>query len=198
MNRKKVILSIFLMIFLVLTVLILPGIWKNQKNEESEKAKNTPLKETESHSSDNAYLKFKDFAALKAFFSESQISSLKEQFALYLSVTDIKEPTAVTFQPAKTSYPTETSVCLLFELSDGFNIPVTYHTPTGVFLFGEEGIQVTDHSVSYQKPTDDSLPTFTPEEIEHLPEGGYPDTTDTPQESEIIESEQQLNEEVQK
>lgn len=125
-------------------------------------------------------LDFTDFAALKAFFSDSQIASLKEQFPVYLMETERTDLTGVTFLPDKTSYPTDTSVCLLFELSDDTMLPVTYHTPTGVFLFGEEGTQVSTDSVTYEKQTDDTLPSLTPEEIENLQEGGYPDTTDTP------------------
>lgn len=180
MNRKKVILSIFLMLFLTITGLVLPNLWKNQKKEEPAKEKVEPPKEKEPASLDGPELEYTDFAALKAFFSDSQISSIKKQFPVYLSETDRAYLTAVTFLPGKTSYPTETSVCLLFELSDGSTLPVTYHTPTGVFLFGEEGTQVTDESTSYEKQTDDSLPSLTTEEIENLPEGGYPDTPPTP------------------
>lgn len=83
--------------------------------------------------------------------------------------------------PEKTSYPTETTVCLMFSLSDQDTLPVTYHTPTGVFLFGEDGVQVSADTTVYEKQTDDSLPSLTSQDIEHLQEGGYPDTSDSPE-----------------
>ncbi len=178
MNRKKVILSIFLMLFLAVITLVLPSIWKNRNAEKPSTEKMEPPKETPSDSS--LKRKFIDFAALKAFFSDSQIASLKEQFPAYLAETGIEDLTHITFLPDKTSYPTETSVCLLFNLSDDRTLPVTYHTPTGVFLFGEEGTQIATESSNYEKPTDDSLPVLTPEDIHSLQEGGYPDTTDNP------------------
>ena len=82
---------------------------------------------------------------------------------------------------SKTSYPTETTVCLMFSLSDQDTLPVTYHTPTGVFLFGEDGVQVSADTTVYEKQTDDSLPSLTSQDIEHLQEGGYPDTSDSPE-----------------
>ena len=57
----------------------------------------------------------------------------------------------------------------------------TYHTPTGVFLFGEDGVQVSADTTVYEKQTDDSLPSLTSQDIEHLQEGGYPDTSDSPE-----------------
>lgn len=80
-----------------------------------------------------------DFDALKAFFSDSQIASLKGQFPVYLKEYVKKEQTSITFLPEKTSYPTETTVCLMFSLSDQDTLPVTYHTPTGVFLLEKTG-----------------------------------------------------------
>ena len=92
-----------------------------------------------------------------------------------------KEQTSITFLPEKTSYPTETTVCLMFSLSDQDTLPVTYHTPTGVFLFGEDGVQVSADTTVYEKQTDDSLPSLTSQDIEHLQEGGHPDTSDSPE-----------------
>ncbi len=121
-----------------------------------------------------------DFDALKAFFSDSQIASLKGQFPVYLKEYVKKEQTSITFLPEKTSYPTETTVCLMFSLSDQDTLPVTYHTPTGVFLSGEDGVRFL-HTTVYEKQTDDSLPSLTSQDIEHLQEGGYPDTSDSPE-----------------
>ena len=122
MNRTKVILSIFLMLFLLLAGLVLPSFWKSQKKEASGNKGREPAKET-----------------------------------------------------------TETTVCLMFSLSDQDTLPVTYHTPTGVFLFGEDGVQVSADTTVYEKQTDDSLPSLTSQDIEHLQEGGYPDTSDSPE-----------------
>ena len=69
----------------------------------------------------------------------------------------------------------------MFSLSDQDTLPVTYHTPTGVFLFGEDGVQVSADTTVYEKQTDDSLPSLTSQDIEHLQEGGYPDTSDSPE-----------------
>ena len=163
MNRTKVILSIFLMLFLLLAGLVLPSFWKSQKKEASGNKGREPAKETTETNSDTPMPEYLDFDALKAFFSDSQIASLKGQFPVYLKEYVKKEQTSITFLPEKTSYPTETTVCLMFSLSDQDTLPVTYHTPTGVFLFG------------------DSLPSLTSQDIEHLQEGGYPDTSDSPE-----------------
>ena len=126
MNRTKVILSIFLMLFLLLAGLVLPSFWKSQKKEASGNKGREPAKETTETNSD-------------------------------------------------------TPVCLMFSLSDQDTLPVTYHTPTGVFLFGEDGVQVSADTTVYEKQTDDSLPSLTSQDIEHLQEGGYPDTSDSPE-----------------
>ena len=181
MNRTKVILSIFLMLFLLLAGLVLPSFWKSQKKEASGNKGREPAKETTETNSDTPMPEYLDFDALKAFFSDSQIASLKEQFPVYLKEYVKKEQTSITFLPEKTSYPTETTVCLMFSLSDQDTLPVTYHTPTGVFLFGEDGVQVSADTTVYEKQTDDSLPSLTSLDIEHLQEGGYPDTSDSPE-----------------
>ena len=48
MNRTKVILSIFLMLFLLLAGLVLPSFWKSQKKEVSGNKGREPAKETPS------------------------------------------------------------------------------------------------------------------------------------------------------
>ena len=174
-------LSIFLMLFLLLAGLVLPSFWKSQKKEASGNKGREPAKETTETNSDTPMPEYLDFDALKAFFSDSQIASLKGQFPVYLKEYVKKEQTSITFLPEKTSYPTETTVCLMFSLSDQDTLPVTYHTPTGVFLFGEDGVQVSADTTVYEKQTDDSLPSLTSQDIEHLQEGGYPDTSDSPE-----------------
>ena len=77
MNRTKVILSIFLMLFLLLAGLVLPSFWKSQKKEVSGNKGREPAKETTETNSDTPMPEYLDFDALKAFFSDSQIASLK-------------------------------------------------------------------------------------------------------------------------
>ena len=52
MNRTKVILSIFLMLFLLLAGLVLPSFWKSQKKEASGNKGREPAKETTETNSD--------------------------------------------------------------------------------------------------------------------------------------------------
>ena len=181
MNRTKVILSIFLMLFLLLAGLVLPSFWKSQKKEASGNKGREPAKETTETNSDTPMPEYLDFDALKAFFSDSQIASLKGQFPVYLKEYVKKEQTSITFLPEKTSYPTETNrLPDVFTFRSGY-ASGTYHTPTGVFLFGEDGVQVSADTTVYEKQTDDSLPSLTSQDIEHLQEGGYPDTSDSPE-----------------
>ena len=65
MNRTKVILSIFLMLFLLLAGLVLPSFWKSQKKEASGNKGREPAKETTETNSDTPmpeYLDFDDFS----------------------------------------------------------------------------------------------------------------------------------------
>ena len=84
MNRTKVILSIFLMLFLLLARLVLPSLWNRQNKEVSGNKGREPAKETAETNSDTPMPEYPDFAALTAFFSDSQIASLKGQFPVYL------------------------------------------------------------------------------------------------------------------
>lgn len=93
MNRTKVILSIFLMLFLLLAGLVLPSFWKSQKKEASGNKGREPAKETTETNSDTPMPEYLDFDALKAFFSDSQIASLKGQFPVYLKEYVKKEQT---------------------------------------------------------------------------------------------------------
>ena len=136
MNRTKVILSIFLMLFLLLAGLVLPSFWKSQKKEASGNKGREPAKETTETNSDTHMPEYLDFDALKAFFSDSQIASLKGQFPVYLKEYVKKEQTSITFLPEKTSYPTETTVCLMFSLSDQDTLPPI--TPRRVCFYLEK------------------------------------------------------------
>ena len=72
------------MLFLLLAGLVLPSFWKSQKKEASGNKGREPAKETTETNSDTPMPEYLDFDALKAFFSDSQIASLKGQFPVYL------------------------------------------------------------------------------------------------------------------
>ena len=118
MNRTKVILSIFLMLFLLLAGLVLPSFWKSQKKEASGNKGREPAKETTETNSDTPMPEYLDFDALKAFFSDSQIASLKGQFPVYLKEYVKKEQTSITFLPEKTR-------CFHFPIRIRFRLPTT-------------------------------------------------------------------------
>ena len=71
MNRKKVILSILMMVFLIAVGFVLPHLFKEKRGEKP--ASSAPTKEettdTEQSSSKTA-LTFLDFSALQNFFSK--------------------------------------------------------------------------------------------------------------------------------
>lgn len=182
MSRKKVILSIFLMIALVLIGIVLPTIWKMEKlgskgNTESthtSAADNEAIEPTETVS-ELAYIGFDD---LKEFFSQNQITDLEEQFLSYFEITNQTTISSVEFLADETSYPEKDTTLLQFLLSDDTRLPVIYSTSSGAFFFGEEQFQVSEDSRVYTRQTDESLHTVTTEEIEAMQEGGYADTSD--------------------
>ena len=93
-----------------------------------------------------------------------------------------KEQTSITFLPEKTSYPTETTVCLMFfTFRSGYASGYLSHPDGCVFYLEKTGVQVSADTTVYEKQTDDSLPSLTSQDIEHLQEGGYPDTSDSPE-----------------
>lgn len=73
MNRKKVILSILMMVFLIAVGFVLPHLFKEKRGEKP--ASSAPTKEettdTEQSSSKTA-LTFLDFSALQNFFSKGR------------------------------------------------------------------------------------------------------------------------------
>ncbi|WP_302789277.1 DUF5038 domain-containing protein [Anaerostipes caccae] len=183
MSRKKVILSIFLMIALVLVGIVLPAIWKMEKQDSEKSAESTHTTTTEKEPttipervvSDLEYI---GFDTLKEFFSGSQIADLKEQFPSYFKKTGQTDISSLEFLPDETSYPDKDSTLLLFALSDDTLLPVTYSTSSGAFFFGEEKLQVSADKRTYPRQTDDTLESLTTEDIETRQEGGFADTTD--------------------
>lgn len=88
MNRKKVILSILMMVFLIAVGFVLPHLFKEKRGEKP--ASSAPTKEettdTEQSSSKTA-LTFLDFSALQNFFSKGQIETLCQELQTYLTDT---------------------------------------------------------------------------------------------------------------
>ncbi len=182
MSRKKVILSIFLMIALVLVGIVLPTIWKMEKHDSEKETEpnqtSIPEKETTVPEKTVVQPEYIHFDALKEFFSENQIEDLKEQFHSYFDEIGQNGVSSVEFLPNETSYPEKDATLLHFSLPDGNKLPVTYSTSSGAFFFGEEKLQVSTAQRTYMRQTDDSLPPVTTEEIEARQEGGFADTTD--------------------
>lgn len=192
MSRKKVILSIFLMIALVLVGIVLPTIWKMEKHDSEKETESTqtPIPEKESAELKETVVQpeYIHFDALQGFFSENQIKDLKEQFPAYFEEIRQSNVSSVEFLPDETSYPEKDTTLLQFSLSDGEILPVTYSTSSGAFFFGEEKLQVSTPQRTYPRQTDDTLPPVTTEEIEARQEGGFADTTD-----DVIEETEPVN-----
>lgn len=176
MSRKKTILSIFLLILLVIVGIVLPTIWKHQ-NQQPETEKDTDVSDgrdlSEKQSSDE--LEFLDFEKLSDFFPDKQIMDLKEQIPTYIEETKETDVKSITFLPDETTYPDKQTTNLVFQPSNGHAFSVTYSASNGVFLFGEEKLQISKDTQAYEKETDHSLPSITTEEIEALQEGGFSD-----------------------
>lgn len=140
MNRTKVILSIFLMLFLLLAGLVLPSFWKSQKKEASGNKGREPAKETTETNSDTPMPEYLDFDALKAFFSDSQIASLKGQFPVYLKEYVKKEQTSITFLPEKNQLPYRNNrLPDVFTFRSGYASGYLSHPDGCVFIWRRRG-----------------------------------------------------------
>ncbi|CUX15485.1 DUF5038 domain-containing protein [Clostridium sp. C105KSO13] len=191
MSRKKLILSILLMIVLILAGIVLPTIWKVQKKNPSTQDK-APIsqdksKKPEGSAAADKKLVFSSFDELSQFFADTQIADIKSQFASYLEGSEKGAIDKITFLPEKTGYPDKNTTCFMFRLSDDTLLPVYYSTTLGAFFFGEEKRQISTEIRTYELEMDDTLPSVTSEEIELRQEGGYDDTKDEPQESKPAE-----------
>ncbi|MDO4274313.1 MAG: DUF5038 domain-containing protein [Eubacteriales bacterium] len=177
MSRKKLILSILLLILLVIIGIILPAVWKHQ-NQQTKTEKETAKSDDEaSHKKTNpGKWEFLDFEKLSDFLPDTQIQDLKEQLPTYLEQRKETEMKSITFLPEETTYPDKQTTVFMFQLSSADTFPVTYSASTGVFLFGKEKLPISTEVKTYPKETDDSLPPITTEEIETRQEGGFPDT----------------------
>ena len=192
MSRKKLILSILLMIGMIVAGIVLPALWKAEKQKNHTADKKQPAKEIQTEEEDTASLPTLKYVAFEElqFFADTQINELKQQFSLYLKETGKTDITSVTFLPEQTTYPEGNDIMLTFAFSDNTTLPVTCSTSTGAFLFGEEKLQVSENIITYERKTDQKLPAVTTEEIESLQEGGF---ADTPNDIEATEPEKKTN-----
>lgn len=193
MSRKKLILSILLMIGMIVAGIVLPALWKAEKQKNHTADPKQPAREIQTEGEDTASLptlKCVAFEALQAFFSDTQINELKEQFPLYLKETGKTDISSVTFLPEQTIYPEGNDIMLNFAFSDNTTLPVTCSTSTGAFLFGKEKLQVSENIITYERKTDQKLPSVTTEKIESMQEGGF---ADTPNDIEATEPEKKTS-----
>ncbi|MCI7603052.1 MAG: DUF5038 domain-containing protein [Blautia massiliensis] len=192
MSRKKLILSILLMIGMIVAGIVLPALWKAEKQKNHTADPKQPAKEIQKEGEDTASLPTLKYVAFEElqFFADTQINELKQQLSLYLKETGKTDITSVTFLPEQTTYPEGNDIMLTFALSDNTTLPVTCSTSTGAFLFGEEKLQISENTITYERETDDKLPAVTTEEIESLQEGGF---ADTPNDIEATEPEKKTN-----
>lgn len=176
MSKMKVILSIVLLLLLIGIGIVLPFLWKQEKQKQADTEKPVVSKVETEKETEAAELNFAGFDKLEDFFSASQIEDLKLQFPSYLEETRQSSITKVTFLPNKTAYPDRDTTHLTFTLSDGTTLPIFYSASLGTFLFGEEKLQINSETRTYERQTDNTLPSVTTEEIEARQEGGYADT----------------------
>lgn len=192
MSRKKLILSILLMIGMIVAGIVLPALWKAEKQKNHTADPKQPAKEIQTEGADTVSLPTLKYVAFEElqFFADTQINELKQQLSLYLKETGKTDITSVTFLPEQTTYPEGNDIMLTFALSDNTTLPVTCSTSTGAFLFGEEKLQISENTITYKRETDQKLPAVTTEEIESMQEGGF---ADTPNDIEATEPEKKTN-----
>lgn len=190
MSRKKLILSITLLATLVAAGIILPSCWRmeHRKNKhyfslpapgrDTKKEPAKAVKPSEpSKPAERQELSCEGFDSLKDFFPEYGLEEIQALFVDYFTGND-NTVTSVTFQPEQTEYPDGGSTILHFSLSDGTDFPVTYNISSGSFFFGKEKKQVSTGTQTYERKTDDKLPSYSSDEIFSMQEGGYADTPD--------------------
>ena len=173
MRKSRIILAIILLILLVGIGIVLPYIWKQNRQEPVPPAKTQQEQPSLEHT-DTPELIFTDFEQMEQVLPKDVISVLKKLMPTYLAFAGIREEQTVTFLPEATTYPNTGSTALSFQLSDGSTLPVIYLS-TGSFLFGEEKTELTSDNTIYEKKSDSDLPEITSEEIESRQEGGKPD-----------------------
>lgn len=178
MNRKKVILSILMMVFLVIVGFVLPHLFKEKRGEKTAPTSAPTKEETADIESPKSTktLSFLNFDTLENFFSKGQLKILQLEMQTYLTDTMNSSVTSVQFLEDTTTYPNASDISFSFRLSDNSILPVYYNSSTGRFFYGEERTPGTEEIKTYKQQTDENLPVLTTEEIEQLPEGGYDDS----------------------
>ena len=172
MSKKKLVLSIFLFLFLVTTAIVLPWLWQSEHGEP-DATENT--KEPKLFQAEALELTFLHFDELRTILSETQITNLKEQLISYFAGEN-PDIQSLAFVKNEVTYPDAVTVRLVFLLSDDTRLPVYYSTDTGLFSISEAKTVLDNTIKTYPKETDDTLPKISSEEIMNRQEGGVPDS----------------------
>ena len=95
MNRKKAILAIFMMAFLIIIGFVFPSIWKSQKGNKESETENTQHDDREHAETEqadtNESITFQDFEALEDFFLQGtgETFSGRTDFISYKRKADV-------------------------------------------------------------------------------------------------------------
>ena len=139
MNRKKAILAIFMMAFLIIIGFVFPSIWKSQKGSKKSETENTQHDNNENteteQAENNESISFQDFEALEDFFSKEQVKLFQEELTSYLKNVKQMSLTSIRFLADDTTYPNASDINFLFQLPDKSVLPVYYTSSTGRFFF---------------------------------------------------------------
>ena len=161
MNRKKAILAIFMMAFLIIIGFVFPSIWKSQKGNKKSETENTQHDNNENteteQAENNESISFQDFEALEDFFSKEQVKLFQEELTSYLKNVKQMSLTSIRFLADDTTYPNASDINFSFQLPDKSVLPVYYTSSTGRFFFGEERTPDSGKEIIYERPTDDKL-----------------------------------------
>lgn len=176
MSKKKNILSVFLLLFLIGIGIVVPYYLKQQKENRKSVEDITSDTEPPDTLKKKAALIFNAFEELDFFFSKGQIDRLKEEFPLYFEQSDLASIENITFLADKSSYPSEDITCLIFQLDNTATVPVYYSASKGAYFFGKEKLFIQADTKTYEQKTDDTLPSFSTNEIESMQEAGYDNT----------------------
>ena len=125
MNRKKAILAIFMMAFLIIIGFVSPSIWKSQKGNKKSETENTQHDNNENteteQAENNESISFQDFEALEYFFSKEQVKLFQEELTSYLKNVKQMSLTSIRFLADDTTYPNASDIfCSSFRISPFF------------------------------------------------------------------------------
>ena len=127
MNRKKAILAIFMMAFLIIIGFVFPSIWKSQKGNKKSETENTQHDNNENteteQAENNESISFQDFEALEDFFSKEQVKLFQEELTSYLKNVKQMSLTSIRFLADDTTYPNASDINFSFQLPDKSVLP---------------------------------------------------------------------------